>query len=253
MAKHKYIQKVHTDTYLGDTQYSMIHNSDELFRVTDYTTDKYGTTTDDSYANSYINSIPKNGITISQSGADIVVNFPAATITQHRALLLSLNTGKTKIRVQLLNHKISSHCKPEPKRKVALELPYGYYWNNSASGVWDPDTEEYKNNSHWSRVRGTYKVPDGGWIDLTVTDLANGQVILRDAVKHAKATSYLADDEEDPIYITTHTLSTTHLSVEMFCPAFYRPGKDIFYYERKGNRAISSNCLTVFNINKQEN
>ena len=39
------------------------------------------------------------------------------------------------------------------------------------------------------------------------------------------------------------TADTYHIRVEMFCPALYRQGKDVFYYERNGHRKISNNRI----------
>lgn len=218
MSAKKYVLRLGNDTY------TTLNLNGATFTVVSNHMD-HGSEADDVFANNYISGL--SAITCSLSGSDLVVNFNPCIDNE---LLTRVSEGKTRVRLQLLVHKVSN-CSSHRRQSHwhCLRLPFGYYWEN----------DERIEGSNWARTKGRYgNQTDANTItyfDLTTAQLQAGTVTFPNATCHAHGS----------VNITGAPLKITHLAVEAFCPALYRSNKDIYYYERETTKKLSSNCVEI--------
>ncbi len=238
--------------YYGDSK-CVVYNTDVLYSLNmKKTSSEHGDESDDVYANNYIDNL--GYMNLSLSGDTLTVSFSPCENTE---LLDRVRDGKTKVRIQILMHIISAiHSKrnnddnPRGRKYFKyLELPYGYYWNNYASTQHGQTREEFMPTEPEKFIR--YRSHDPNfygttWLDLTADQLSNGEAVLTNLYRLNAGWMYVYDSAIR--HSIEYYSSTTYqrFSVEMYCPAIYRSGKDPFYYERHdGIRYIADDYVEI--------
>lgn len=204
-----------------------IFNTDVLYSLNmGKTNSEHGGESDDVYANNYIESL--GYMSISFDDDDLEVSFTPCTDNE---LLKRVSEGKTRVRLQLLVHKVSACAKYDAKSHWhCLALEPGFYWTNSDGFK--------KGSSRWARTNGRGDENADTHIDLTSEQLRAGSARFIDARCHAHG--------RININYGSVSYDFRYLSVEMFCPALYRSRKDIYYYEREEEyRYIADNCVSA--------
>jgi len=199
-----------------DGNFLNIKSDGKTYRMI-YPEPPHGTEADDVYANNYISNLAY--MTITSTGSNnISVSF-SPCIDEN--LLKRVEKGKTKVRIQILNHHTSAHSEHNIEyghRAVRLEPEH--YWTNS---------EDYEDGaSHWTRLHATELNYEGScWKDLTAEQLRQGSAVLSNGAYYRHNTVHLGAVDKD------YLMPKEHLAVQMYCPALYRSHKDQFYYERE--------------------
>ncbi len=186
----------------------------------------------DYLANNFINNAT---MSIAQNGSDLNVTFTPCT---NQELLDAVDHGDTKVRIQLLVHKVSATS----RTWNPLVLENGFYWENS--------TLTHGAN-RWARVASCGTNAKGhAWLDLTSEQLKAGSATLTnfdgEGISKSGETWIHTKSHMNLLNAIPEDELIRHVSCMMYCPALYRSHKDMWYYDREDEiRCISSNYLSL--------